>query len=94
MANIQIQFYGPWQLFLGARAIHAEIKDLNGARDYVESNYGPLFEKKLQSMGVNKKESIWENSNLLINGRKVSSSNNTIFKDGDKLDLLPLVAGG
>ncbi|MBW1812940.1 MAG: MoaD/ThiS family protein [Deltaproteobacteria bacterium] len=94
MAKIDINFIGPWRLFLGVKTIRAEVNDIEEAKIYVEANYRPVFEQKLQSMGVNKKESVWENSTILINGKKISLSDNTFFKDGDRLDLLPLVAGG
>jgi len=79
---------------LGARTIHLEATNLTEARDYIETNYRPIFEKKLQSMGINKKESVWENSSVLINGKTISSPDKTVLKDGDRLDLIPLVAGG
>jgi len=94
LAKIHISFFGPWQFFLDVRTIQADIKDVNEAKDYIETNYRPIFEKKIRSMGVYKKESVWENSNILINGRKIGLSDKTSFKDGDRLDLLPLVAGG
>jgi molybdopterin converting factor small subunit len=94
LAKIHISFFGPWQFFLDVRTIQADIKDINEARDYIETNYRPIFEKKIRSMGVNKKESVWENSSVLLNGKKISSSDTTLFKDEDRLDLLPLVAGG
>ena len=94
MAKIHINLFGPWRLFLDAQTIQVDLKDIIEARDYIETNYGPIFEKKIRSMGVNKKESVWENSNLLLNGKKISLTDMTLFKDGDTLDLLPLVAGG
>jgi molybdopterin converting factor small subunit len=45
-------------------------------------------------MGANKKQSIWDNSNILLNGTNVKTLNAVTFKDGDKLDLVPKVAGG
>jgi molybdopterin converting factor small subunit len=94
LAKIDIHFFGPWRLFFDERKIRADLKDINEAREYIDSNYGPIFKQKLQSMGVNKSESVWENSNILINGKKINLSDEVLFKDGDSLDLLPLVAGG
>lgn len=94
MARIHINFIGSWRLFLGVREIETEVNNINEAMDFIDTTYGPVFEKKLQSMGVNKKESVWENSNILINGKKMSFSNKTTFKNGDRLDLIPLIAGG
>jgi molybdopterin converting factor small subunit len=45
-------------------------------------------------MKVGKKESIWDNSNILLNGTNIKLLNKVTFKEGDKLDLLPRVAGG
>ncbi len=79
---------------MGAKTVRVDVMNIKEARDYIETHYRPLFEKKLQSMGVNKKESVWENSNILLNGKVIIASDNTIFKKGDRLDLIPLVAGG
>lgn len=94
MAKIHINFIGAWRLFLGVGTIRLDVIRLNEARDYIETTYCPVFEKKLQSMGVNKKESVWENSNVLLNGKRIEFPDRTIFKDEDRLDLLPLIAGG
>lgn len=94
MANIHIHFIGPWQLFLEVQKIQVDLKDISDARDFINAHYCSVFEKKLQSMGVNKKESVWDNSNVLLNGRKIGLSDKTTFKDGDRLDLIPLIAGG
>jgi molybdopterin converting factor small subunit len=60
---ININFIGPWRVLLGERTVTVKAENIGEARDYVETNFGPVFEKKT-------------------------------FKDGDKLDLLPKVAGG
>lgn len=60
----------------------------------METNFGPVFEKKIKSIGAGKKRSIWDNSNILLNGTNIKSLNTITLKDGDKLDLLPRVAGG
>jgi molybdopterin converting factor small subunit len=71
-----------------------EVSSIDEARDYVEANYGPIFQRNLKSRGVNKKQSIWDNSNVLLNGKNISQLDTPILKDGDKIDLLPKVAGG
>jgi molybdopterin converting factor small subunit len=71
-----------------------EIDSIDEARDYVEATYGPIFQKKLKSRGVTKKQSIWDNSNILLNGRNISQLDKPVLKDGDNLDLLSRVAGG
>ena len=76
------------------RTVTVEIDSINEARDYVETNYGPVFHKKLESRGIIKKYSIWDNSNILLNGKNISQLDKPILKDGDKLDLLSKVAGG
>jgi len=60
----------------------------------VETNFGPAFEKRIKSIGAGKRQSIWDNSNVLLNGTNIKLLNRIDFKDGDKLDLLPRVAGG
>ena len=94
MARVNINFVGPWRLFLGVRAVAVEINSIDEARDYVETNYGPVFQKKLQSRGIKKKQSIWDNSNILLNGKNVRHLDKPVLKDGDNLDLLSKVAGG
>lgn len=94
MPAININFIGPWRVFLGARNVTVDVNNIDEARDYVETNFGPMLEKKIKSMGVGKKQSIWDNSNILLNGTNINLLNKVTFKDGDKLDLLPKVAGG
>ena len=67
---------------------------IDDVRVYVETNFGPVFEKKIKSIGAGKKQSIWDNSNVLLNGTNIKLLNRIDLKDGDKLDLLPRVAGG
>ncbi|OGP66508.1 MAG: hypothetical protein A2W27_04650 [Deltaproteobacteria bacterium RBG_16_44_11] len=94
MPAININFIGPWRVLLGARTVTVKVESIDEARNYVETNFGPVFEKKIKSMGVGKKQSIWDNSNILLNGKNIKLHEQITFKDGDKLDLLPKVAGG
>ena len=79
---------------MGVRAVTVEVNSIDEAREYVETNYGPIFQKKLKSRGIEKKQSVWDNSNVLLNGRNISQLNEPVLKDGDNLDLLSRVAGG
>ena len=94
MPAININFIGPWRTLLGTRTVAVNVESIDEARDYVETKFGPVFEKKIKSIGVGKKKSIWDNSNILLNGTNIKLLNKINFKDGDKLDLLPRVAGG
>ena len=94
MARININFIGLWRVLLGERSITVEVSSIDEARDYVEANYSPIFQRNFKSSGVNKKQSIWDNSNVLLNGKNISLLDKPILKDGDKIDLLPQVAGG
>ena len=94
MARVNINFIGPWRIFLGVRSVTVEIDSIDEARTYVETTYGPVFQKKLKSRGVTKKQSIWDNSNVLLNGRNIRHLDKPVLKDGDNLDLLSRVAGG
>lgn len=94
MARVNINFIGIWRVFLGVPSVTVEVASIDEARDYVEANYGPIFQKKLKSTGIKKKQSIWDNSNILLNGRNIGQLDNPVLKDGDKLDLLSKVAGG
>jgi len=94
MAKININFIGPLKVFLGAQTVAVDVEDIDEARNYVETHYGPAYEKKLRSMGVHKKQSIWDNSVFLLNGKNVRQLDSLVLKDGDKLDLMLLVAGG
>jgi molybdopterin converting factor small subunit len=94
LARVNIIFIGPWRLFLGVRAVTVEINSIDEARNYVETKYGPVLQKKLKSSGVNMKQSIWDNSNILLNGKNISQLGDPVLKDGDKLDILSKVAGG
>ena len=79
---------------LGTRKVSVNVKNIGEARDYVENKFTPVFEKKIKAIGLGKKESIWDNSNVLLNGTNIKLLNTIKFKDGDKIDLLPRVAGG
>jgi len=94
LARVNINFIGLWRIFLGVRSVTVEIDSIDEARDYIENTYGPVFQKKLKSRGINKKQSIWDNSNVLLNGRNIRQLDKPVLKDGDKLDLLSRVAGG
>jgi molybdopterin converting factor small subunit len=91
---ININFIGPWRIFLGARTVTVNVNSIDEARNFVENKFGPVFEKKIKAMKVGKKQSIWDNSNILLNGTNIKLLNKVTLKDGDKLDLLPKVAGG
>jgi molybdopterin converting factor small subunit len=91
---ININFIGPWRTLLGTRTVAVNVDSIDEARDYVETKFVPVFEKKIKSIGVGKKQSIWDNSNILLNGTNIKLLKKITFKDGDKLDLLPKVAGG
>jgi molybdopterin converting factor small subunit len=91
---ININFIGPWRTLLGARTAAVNVESIDEARDYVETKFGPVLEKKIKAIGVGKMQSIWDNSNILLNGTNIKLLNKINFKNGDKLDLLPRVAGG
>lgn len=93
MARINIRFIGMWRLFLGVRAVTVEVESIEEVRDYVENNYGPLFHDKLKS-GIKKKRSVWESSNILLNGSNIRQLDEPVLEDGDTIDLIPMVAGG
>ncbi len=76
------------------RVVTVEVNSIDEARDYVETNYGPVYQKKLKSRGIKKKQSVWDNSNVLLNGMNIRQLDEPFLKDGDNLYLLPLVGGG
>jgi len=76
------------------RAVTVEVNSIDEARDYVETNYGPVYQKKLKSRGIKKKQSVWDNSNVLFNVMNIRQLDEPFLKDGDNLYLLPLVGGG
>jgi molybdopterin converting factor small subunit len=94
VAKVTINFIGPWRLFLGVRAVTAEVNNIDEARAFVETRYGPIYQEKLKSRGIDKRQSIWESSNILLNGRNIKQLGEPVLKDGDTLDLLLIVAGG
>jgi molybdopterin converting factor small subunit len=94
MAKININFIGAWRLVLGARSATAEVGTIDEAKTYIETQYGPVYREKFRSRNVNKKQSIWESSNILLNGRNIKQLDQPVLKDGDTLDLLLIVAGG
>ena len=94
MAKININFIGPWRLFLGVRAVETEVNSIDEARQYIETQYGPVYQEKLKSRGSKMQPSIWDSSNILLNGRNIKQLDEPVLKDGDSLDLLLIVAGG
>jgi len=76
------------------RTVTAEVNNIDEVRDYVETNYVPVYNKKLRAKGVKKKQSVWDSSNVLLNGWNIRQLDKPELKDGDNLDLLPRVAGG
>ena len=94
MATVNINFIGLWRVFLGVRTVAVEINSIDEARDYVETNYGPVYQRQIESRGIKKKQSVWDNSNILLNGRNIGQLDKLVLKDGDKLDLLPRAVGG
>jgi molybdopterin converting factor small subunit len=91
---VNINFIGPWRILLGTKIVRADVGTIEEARDYVETNYGPVLEKKRKSTGVGKRASIWDQSNILLNGTNIKKFEEIFLKDGDRLDLLPKLAGG
>ncbi|MCJ7546507.1 MAG: hypothetical protein MUP30_06735, partial [Deltaproteobacteria bacterium] len=71
LASVHINFIGAWRLVLGVRAVTADVNTIDEAKAYIETQYGPVYQKKFRSRGVNKKQSIWESSNILLNGRSI-----------------------
>jgi molybdopterin converting factor small subunit len=94
LARVDINFIGPWRVFLGVKTVTVEVNTVEEARHYIETNYSPIFQEKFQSRGGEKKQSVWDNSNILLNGKNIRQLENPVLKDGDKLDLLSKVAGG
>ncbi len=94
MARISINFIGLWRIFLGTSSIAADVTGISEARDYIEKNFGPIFREKLQARGFNGAESIWDNSNILLNGKNINQLKDPVLNDGDRLDILSKVAGG
>ena len=79
---------------MGVRAITAEVNNIAEARTYIEAQYGPVYQEKLKSRGSKGMPSIWDSSNILLNGRNIKQLDGPVLKDGDSLDLLLVVAGG
>jgi len=94
MAKVQIHFLGPLRLFLGEPSTTVEADRVSELREVIEKKYGPVFQKKLRSMGVKKNQSLWDNSLFLLNRRSLKKEDDAALKDGDKLDLGLAVAGG
>ena len=94
VAKIHINFIGAWRLVLGVRAVTADVGTIDEAKAYIETQYGPVYQEKLKSRGSKGMPSIWDSSNILLNGRNIKQLAETVLKDGDSLDLLLVVAGG
>jgi molybdopterin converting factor small subunit len=94
LAKVTINFIGPWRLFLGVGTVTIEANNIEEARDYVETTYGPVYQKTLTSRGIHVKQSVWENSNVRLNRKAIQQLDEPVLKDGDNLDLLPQIAGG
>jgi hypothetical protein len=94
MPLININFIGPLRLFVGMRSVSVNVYSLEEARVYVERNFGPVFERKLKSMGARKKMSIWDTSNVLLNGKGLKPEDIIALKDKDRIDLISRVTGG
>jgi molybdopterin converting factor small subunit len=94
LPKIDINFIGPWRALLGTRNVTVDVDGIDEAKDYVDTKFVPILEKKVKSIEVGKKQSIWDNSNVLLNGTNIKTLKAVNFKEGDRLDLLPRVAGG
>jgi molybdopterin converting factor small subunit len=94
LARIDINFIGLWRLLLEVRSIAIDVTKMDDVKDYIESKYGPILEDKLSSRGITNKWAIWDNSNVLLNGKNINQLDDPVLKDGDRLDLISKVAGG
>jgi molybdopterin converting factor small subunit len=94
LARININFVGLWRVFLGVGSITVDVASIEEAREYVETSYGPKYQEKLKSLGYSGQQSIWDSSNILLNGRNVGQLNSPVLRDGDRIDLISRVAGG
>jgi molybdopterin converting factor small subunit len=94
LASITINFIGQWRLYVGQRVIKVEADSINEVKDYIEDRFGPGFREKLISKGRRGHTSIWENSNILLNGKNIKQLHKPVLKNGDTIELLPRIAGG
>jgi len=94
LAKVTINFIGPWRLFLGVGTVTIEANNIEEARVYIETTYGPVYQKTLKARGIHVKQSVWENSNVRLNRKAIRQIDEPVLKDGDNLDLLPKIAGG
>lgn len=76
------------------KAIELEADSINEVRDQIENLFGPVLQEKLKAKGIRGRNSIWENSNILLNGKNIKKLNKPVLNDGDKIELLPKIAGG
>ena len=79
---------------MGERMIELEADNINEVKDYIEDHFAPVFQEKFRSKGKKGNSSIWENSNILLNGKNIRKLNKPVLYDGDNIELLPKIAGG
>jgi len=91
---IRLYFAGGWQLLLGTREETIEAADMEDIRTYVRTRLDPIYHEKLDRRGIRKRQAIWDNSNILLNGRSINQTIRPVLKDGDQLVFMPRVAGG
>ena len=94
MASITINFIGQWRLYVGERIIELEANNINEVKDYIEGHFDPVFQEKFRFKVIKGDSSIWENSNILLNGKNIKKFKKQVLKDGDVIELLPKIAGG
>ena len=71
-----------------------ETNNINEVKAYIEGHFDPVFQEIFKSKGIKGDSSIWENSNILLNGKNIKKLNNPVLHNGDKIELLPRIAGG
>ena len=94
MASITIHFIGPWRAILGAGSVSVELGGIDELRAHIEKLYGPAYDQSLRLRGVRQRASLWDNSHVLLNGRNVNGFQGTQLQDGDRIDVVPSLAGG
>lgn len=94
MARVTLHFIGAWRLMLGIEQETIDAERLKDVEAYVESHWGPIYQQRLQSRNIHKDYSLWDNSNVLLNGRNIFAGVKSLLNDGDTIQLLPRVTGG
>lgn len=94
MALVTINFVGPWRLFLGVGTITVDAGSIDDVRNCIETRYQPVYAERLQAKGIHKKPSVWDQSNILLNGKNIRLNAAPRLNDGDTISLLPQMAGG